>query len=63
MGEYDHGNKSRFQCGESKVYWHSLLIKIDPGGSLGMIPNQHIEWECVGWLPHTFAHIQEYVRK
>ena len=43
MREYDHGNKSKFQCNESEVYWHSLLIKIDPGGSLGMIPNQHIE--------------------
>ena len=43
MGEYDRGNKSKFQCNESEVHWHSLLIKMDPGGSLGMIPNQHIE--------------------
>ena len=38
MGEYGQGNKSKFQWGESEVYWHSVLIKIDPGGSLGMIP-------------------------
>ena len=38
MEEYGQGNKSKFQCYESEVYCHSLLFKIDPGGSLGMIP-------------------------
>ena len=63
MRENNHVNRSKFQGGESEVYLYSLSIKIDPGGSLGKNPTQHVEWECVGWLPHPFTHIQECMRK
>ena len=43
MRENNHVNRSKFQGGESEVYLYSLSIKIDPGGSLGKNPTQHVE--------------------